>query len=142
MNIRQLEAAEWPALKKLIRAASTELENFGTPNMAEALINLVYTGMAAGQPIWVVDDGGKLVGYCAWLMLPGTPGGMVTGAGTYVAPDYRRKSLSRELRSAAADYWRANGGKYVRGTVASGNEAGRLALEGFQIVGHEVELVL
>jgi len=140
--IRACASPEADDVFALIVLASVELERYGTPNMATTLIHLVNAALVAGQPIYVAEEDGEIVGYCAWLRIEGTPLGMITGAGTYVKPKHRKRGLARQMREAATNYWREHEGKYVRGTVASGNEAGRLALEGFRVVGYEVELVL
>lgn len=141
--IRELEAGEWPRLCEMIRAASLELERYGTPRYDEALIALVHRSLMDCQPVFVAVEDGRPVGYCAWVKVPGTPEGLITGAGTYVDPEHRRRGLAKELRAAAADHWRERGARCVRGTVAPGNDAAREALgSDWSVVGLEMEKVL
>lgn len=143
--IRYAVRDDLPALAELVAEASAELAaNHGTPTQTNEIMAGIEFGIVNDGAVFVAEDEGRLIGFCAWVALPGLARGLVMGLGTYVVPEHRRSQLSAKLRDYAADHCRRMGEERVQGVAAVGNTAAIRSVQaaGFKIVGHLVELTL
>lgn len=141
MRIRLAETADLGTIRELVEAASAELEEaHGTPRMDDLIMAGIVHGVREREAVVVAEQMGDIIGYCAWVHLPGTPPGMVEGLGTYVVPMARKDYVGHDMRMFATDHARRRGYQFVRGEAALNNEAGlRSALSnGFEIVAYVV----
>lgn len=141
MRIRLAEAADLGAIRELVEKASEELaEAYGMPRVDELMMAGIVHGVREGEAVVVAEQMEEIVGYCAWVHLPGCPPEAVEGLGTYVMPLARKDYVSHDMRVYATDHARRRGYEYVRGEVAMSNEAGlKSALaNGFEITGYTV----
>ena len=144
MKIRLATRDDLPTLVKLVGFATAEIERkFGTPRVAAHMKCIEY-GINAGDAVVVAEQNGDIVGWCAWVALPETPEGYVSGLGTWTFEPYRHEHVARDMRKFAAEHCRKRGHKFVTGIAAVGNDAGLkscLAM-GFKVTGYEVALDL
>lgn len=132
-------------LKHLVFALGKELsDKFDYPDMSPLTWEGIKIGIDQMQAVYVAQNEKGLVGFVAWVALPGFPPGIVNGFGTYVMPEYRRTSVSENLRQMARSHCRVLGYKSVLGVTAAGNEAGIRSVEelGFKEVGRLYRLEL
>jgi GNAT superfamily N-acetyltransferase len=104
----------------------------------------IQYGIRRGEAVVVAEESGELVGFVVWVAFPDAAEGEVLGAGTYVAPQFRRQLVSVEMREFAKDYCREKGRKYVSGAVFGENVAGLRAAKrtGARVRGYLVEWTL
>lgn len=138
--------ADLPALERMVAQAGEEMAaKFGCDRQENAQLAAFRFGISQGEAVVVAEQSsGDVVGFCAWVGLPLTPPGLVSGLGTYVLPEYRGDHVCHSMRQFAADHCRTLGYKRVRGELALENEAGRVSSEkeGFRVVAQIVEMVL
>jgi hypothetical protein len=141
VRIRLALTDDLDSLRELVAKASEELhETFDTPRMDDLIMVGITHGIRSGEAVVVAEQMGEIIGYCAWVHLPGLPPGVVEGLGTYVLPMARKDYVSHDMRVYATDHARRMGYQYVRGEVALNNEAGlKSALaNGFEISGYVI----
>lgn len=141
MRIRLADASDIGAIQELVQQASAELaENFDAPRLDDLIMAGIVHGVREREAVVVAEQFDELIGFCAWVHLPGTPADGVEGLGTYVVPQARKDYVSHDLRVYATDHARRLGYKYVTGTLALDNEAGlKSALaNGFTVAGYLV----
>lgn len=141
MRIRLADTADLGAIRELVAKASEELaEAYGTPRMDDLMMAGIVHGVREREAVVVAEQLDEIIGFCAWVHLPGCPPEAVEGIGTYVLPLARKDYVSHDMRQYASDHARRRGYQYVRGEVAMSNEAGlKSALaNGFEITGYTI----
>lgn len=141
MRIRLAEVGDLGAIRELVEQASAELEEaYGTPRMDDLMMAGIVHGVREREAVVVAEQMGDIIGFCAWVHLPGLPPEVVEGLGTYVVPMARKDYVSHDMRVYATDHARRLGYQYVRGEVALNNDAGlKSALaNGFEISGYVI----
>ena len=142
MEIRKAGHADVIKIVQLVVECSMELEdNHSTPNQSEAIAIAVGHGIDNNEAVFIAEDDGKIVGYVAWVHLPGNARGHVEGCGTFVKPELRRTGLSKKLRTYAIMHAKSKGYHTVRGVASKTNEAALASVlkSGFNVVGIMVE---
>ena len=145
MDIRLATHDDLPEIARALVAASDEMEHkYGTARMDVTIMQAIEHGVATDQAVIVAFEGSVLVGWCAWVILPGGPNGCAHGLGTWVRPGCRELGISKKLRTLAAAKAKSCGATHVVGTVDEGNAAGlRSSLaEGFDVIGTVVRKAL
>lgn len=109
----------------------------GEPSVLDALTIGLDHAFATGQPVMVSEQGGKLVGFCLWVNLPGQKPNEATCFGTYIEPDHRGHGLSLALRNEATKDHIERGVTTFNGSVVLGNHAGleSALADGFRVTG-------
>lgn len=141
MRIRLAEVGDLGVIRELVEQASAELEEaYGTPRMDDLMMAGIVHGVREREAVVVAEQMGDIIGFCAWVHLPGTPAGWVEGLGTYVVPMARKDYVSQDMRVYATDHARRLGYDHVHGEISLSNEAGlKSALaNGFEISGYAV----
>jgi GNAT superfamily N-acetyltransferase len=139
--IRAATSRDFWRIREMIREMFADVSAYGHRDSSGVVIHMVENAIQAGQKIFVGEWDDKVVGICAWVQSPSTPGGEVLGLGTFVEANFRRMGISSDLRDAATDYWKAEGASHISGTVDIGNTPGLdSAIEhGFAFSGFIVE---
>jgi GNAT superfamily N-acetyltransferase len=139
--IRLANADDGPKLWALAEEYIDEQIELGNPDQRKVLAMAIQYGVRRGEAVVVAEECGELVGFAVWVAFPDAAEGEVLGAGTYVAPQFRRQLVSVQLREFAKDFCRAKGKKYVTGAVFGDNAAGLAAAKrtGANIKGFLVE---
>lgn len=141
MKIRLAELSDLDAIRELVSMACEELETaYGTPRMDDLMVASIALGIRAREAVVVAEQIGEIVGFCAWVHIPGCPADAVEGIGTYVLPMARKEYVSHDMRQFATDHARRLGYKFIRGEVALNNEAGikSAVANGFEITGYTI----
>lgn len=94
---------------------------------AELLTNLLISKNEGGCQIAIDEETQKAIGATFWYGAKHCPSlditeGLVACAGTYVAPQWRRKGVSKALREKASQELREAGYTELRGSVSVCNE--------------------
>lgn len=145
MKIRPLQYEDEMAIRFLVSQATTEVGKFGqSPISGEDLTRMVMDSILKGQSLFCAEVDDRVVGYCAWIVMPEAAPGTIIGLGTYVMPEHRGQKISSAMREEATEHWRSLGFDEVVGTAAVGNEAGIESAKaaGFSISGYEMKFDL
>lgn len=140
MKIRAATLEDWNEVAMLIEALNVEERaQYGMPDFTRLHLDTVHLIISTGLGgVFVAEDGGRLVGFSAWVSFPSFPVGYVEGIGAYVLPEYRRAKVAHELGVAGMNHFAANGGEYVYGRVYFANEpsVARCMAEGSEKIGY------
>jgi GNAT superfamily N-acetyltransferase len=139
--IRLANADDAAKLWRLVEEYVEEQKSLGNPDQRKILALAIEYGVRRGEAVVVAEESGELVGFVVWVAFPDAAEGEVLGAGTYVAPQFRRQLVSVEMREFAKDFCRAKGMKFVSGAVLGENVAGLAAAKrtGAKVRGYMVE---
>lgn len=144
MVIRLAKPDDGPKLWRLVEDYLAEEVARGSPDQRKIIAMAIEYGVRRQEAVVVAEVSGELIGFCVWVGLPYAAEGEVIGAGTYVAPQFRRQLVSMELRKFAKEHCRAKGLKFVTGAVWGENVAALAAAKrsGAHIKGYLVEWTL
>ena len=141
MIIRVATEEDWPSLRKMVRWLDAENVKHRQQSVEADITAGLLHAFHTDQEIVVAEgDGGELVGFCAWVVIPKLSGKDAMGLGTWVHPSFLRSGIGRNMRQLAQRKLEARGVKSVVGVAAAGNEAGLQSClaDGFQISGYVV----
>jgi|SRR5580765_4738139 len=139
--IRLANGDDGQKLWRLVEEYIEEEKLRGSPDQRKVIAMAIEYGVRRGEAVVVAEESDELVGFVVWVSLPNVAEGEVLGAGTYVAPQFRRQLVSVQMREFAKDYCRAKGKKYVTGAVWGDNTAALKAAKrtGAKVKGYLVE---
>jgi len=125
MNVRPATLEDWNDLAALIEEFNCEKRaRFDEPDFTRMHLEACHLAIAGEYGgVYVAEEDGRLIGYCAWLSLPTMPVGVVDGLGTYVVPEKRRTRVAEALNLAAIEFHRQRGARRVYGVVHNANTA-------------------
>ena len=138
--IRHARLDDWEPLTKLIAKMVVDHSKFDPMTNTTVVGEGILHGIRSNEAVFVAEHEEELRGYVAWVHLPLSPAGLVSGLGTYVEPEYRKVGVSKLLRDAATDFCKRKGYCVVQGVAHIDNEAGLQSslANGFYITGHLV----
>lgn len=152
MVIRHWQASDADQLRPLIRGMLEETFADGAQLAPEdtnvgILLAMGLLWSAAGEPTFVADQDGMLLGFCLWgpepnpLEMVGRPGSLM-GVGTFVAKGHRLDGLATRIRSAALLHAKRLGYKRISGVAYSQAGLQSSLAVGFKVTAQVVELAL
>ncbi len=118
-----------------------------TAKNVEVLLALGRKFSTVGDPTLVACDDDELVAFTIWgefvtAPLEMRPPRLCTGVATYVAPGWRGKGISKEIRTEAMQVARARGYGRVKGATFYNIAEKSMQAVGFRVVATELEVVL
>ena len=138
--IRQATLNDWTALAGLVAKMLVEHSSFDTMSSPSTVGEGILHGLRTNEAVFVAEKDGKFHGYVAWVHFPLSPEGLVSGLGTYVEPEFRKKGLSEKLREAATAFCKRKGYTTIQGVAHKDNKAGLESSlkNGFSVAGYLV----
>ena len=138
--IRLATVGYWNPLSQLIAKMLVEHAKFDPLSNTMVVGEGILHGVKTNEAVFVAEKDNKFVGYVAWVHLPLSPEGLVSGLGTYVEPDFRGSGVSEKLRNAATDFCKRKGYTTIQGVAHVDNEGGieSSLKNGFEVTGYLV----